>query len=141
MVLRWRNDNNVRKWMHNSDIILEEDHFNFLKKLKNDDSKLFFLLSKDNNYIGVIYFSKIDFKKKKAEFGLYSNPDIKGVGSVLQEIVCEYAITCLKLTTLTAEVLEKNISALKLYKKFKFKELSNTTINNKNIILLELSLS
>ena len=139
MILEWRNNDNIRKWMHNSNIISKENHFIFLKKLKNDMTKEFFLLSKNNNYIGVIYFSNINNKNKSAEFGLYSNPNLRGIGKILQETVCTYALSYLKLKKLSAEVLKDNTSALRLYKKFKFKE-SNNTSNNHKIVYLELSI-
>ena len=126
MVLKWRNRTTIRKWMYTSEIISQENHFNFLKILKNDQNKKYFLLQQDNSYIGVIYFTNIDFEEKNAEFGLYSNPELYGLGHILQEVICIYAFNYLKINTLIAKVLKNNYSAIKLYQKFKFIKLNNT---------------
>ncbi len=140
MILKWRNDENVKKWMYNSEIISIENHLKFIEALEKDENNQYFLLNRENENIGVIYFNNIDFYHRSTEFGLYANPDItmSGVGKILEKACIEYAFDVLKLNTLKLEVLSENIRALHLYKKFKFKEINKKIVNNREIICMEL---
>lgn len=124
MVLEWRNDPYVRKWMRNSKIIELQDHLDFIKSLKKSDDRYYFLVKEGTEYIGVIDFTDIDMERKNAFFGIYANPFFKrsGVGRKLLSILIEYAKNTLKLDKLKLEVLETNTKAIALYKKFGFLE-------------------
>ena len=61
MVLEWRNNQNIKKWMYTQDDINLESHLNFIDSLKNSKDKLYFLVKKDNIYIIITlknYFKK-----------------------------------------------------------------------------------
>jgi len=141
MILEWRNHENVKKWMYSSESILEINHLRFIDKLKLDKNSLYFLVNENSINIGVIYFNNIDFAKKIADFGLYVNPFIKkiGVGSILGKISINYAFNILKLQTLQLEVFVQNERAINLYKKFNFKEFMKKTVNNQQIVCMELT--
>lgn len=138
LVLKWRNDINVRQWMYNSSLISEEEHFHFIDSLYLSEEKQYFLVVLDCEKIGVIYFSDISFKNNYCEFGLYSNPNIKGVGSILLENVINYVFNNLKLKRIVAEVFVNNVKAISLYKSKNFKEYKRKVRNNKEIIFMEL---
>lgn len=140
MVLRWRNNDNIRKWMYDSQIISIENHFKFIKNLKNSKKNRYFLVDKDNEDIGVIYFNEIDHDLKSATCGLYADPDLKasGIGTILEDLCIKYAFDILKLTTLKLEVFSDNIRAISLYKKFDFKEVSTKIVNTQKVICMEL---
>jgi UDP-4-amino-4,6-dideoxy-N-acetyl-beta-L-altrosamine N-acetyltransferase len=125
MILEWRNHKEIRKYMYNQDIIPLKEHLEYITSLKNSKDKIYFLVKKNGDYIGVIDFTKINIDS--CHFGLYSKPDLKGVGDTLIKTILDYAFNNLKIKTLKLEVLESNIRAIKLYKRFKFKE-----INTKN---------
>ena len=40
MVLSWRNEESIRLWMHNKDIITIEEHLKFVNSLKNSKDKI-----------------------------------------------------------------------------------------------------
>lgn len=42
LILDWRNDENVRKWMVNKNIISYNEHLNYINSLKNNNQKLCF---------------------------------------------------------------------------------------------------
>lgn len=135
-VLSWRNDPNIRIWMHNEQIIEEDSHFSFIESLKNNSQKLYFLVSLENKNIGVVYFT--DITQNSAELGIYTNPDIKGFGKLLLNEICCYGFNKLKVEKLYAQVIENNIKAINLYNSFNFKQIKKETINNKTILFMEL---
>ncbi|ADN08186.1 UDP-4-amino-4,6-dideoxy-N-acetyl-beta-L-altrosamine N-acetyltransferase [Sulfurimonas autotrophica] len=139
-ILTWRNHPTIKKWMYTDDNILLDNHLNFISSLKSTKDKQYFVVDKDEQQIGVIYFTNIDTNKKECEFGLYANPfeKIAGVGSILEKLCIEYAFDILKLKKLKLEVFSNNKKALNLYKKFNFKEIGKKIVNNKDVICMEL---
>ncbi|ELU6581768.1 UDP-4-amino-4,6-dideoxy-N-acetyl-beta-L-altrosamine N-acetyltransferase [Campylobacter upsaliensis] len=115
-LLKWRNS--VGNFMKTQNISLKE-HLNFVKSLKNDASRRYFVLLKDGAWIGVINFFNID--KKACEFGLYAKPNLRGVGQLLMNEVLNYAFDTLKVQILKACVFKTNERALALYLKNDFK--------------------
>ncbi|EAJ1255123.1 UDP-4-amino-4,6-dideoxy-N-acetyl-beta-L-altrosamine N-acetyltransferase [Campylobacter lari] len=116
LVLKWRNNKNIAKFMKTQNIGLEE-HLDFLSSLKTDASKKYFLVYDDENIIGVIDF--INITNNSCEFGLYGIK--KGVGELLMQEVKNYAFNVLKIQTLNACVFKENTKALNLYLKHGFK--------------------
>ena len=138
MILKWRNHPEIRKWMYNQDEIKLEEHLNFIESLKSRKDKLYFLVKKEDEFIGVIDF--LDLDKKEIFYGIYSNPNSKimGVGRILNEISIDFAFNSLKAHKLKLEVFEDNIQVRNLYKKYKFRETSQKYVNNKKVICMEL---
>lgn len=134
-ILSWRNDPNIRIWMYDDSIIEKDSHLKFIENLKNNETKQYFLVSDQNQDIGVIYF--IDITTESAEFGIYSNPNVKNVGKTLMETIINYGFHTLKVKKLKAEVFENNIKAISLYNRFNFKQTNTQIKNNKTILLME----
>ncbi len=125
--------------MLNQDEISLKNHLDFIKYLKTTKEKLYFLVQKNDDFIGVIDF--YNFKDSSCEFGLYANPEIKlaGIGKILTESSIKYAFDILKLSSLKLEVFSDNVKALGLYKSFNFKECVQKKIDEKTLILMELN--
>ena len=138
MVLEWRNHPNIQKWMFTQEAIILEDHLNYIDSLSSREDRAYFLVKRDSENIGVIDFTNIDQNTKRAELGIYANPTIKGVGSFLMTSIIDYAFNTLCINTLISEVFEENRQALKLYKRYGFKETSTKETNNKNVLHMEL---
>lgn len=136
MVLKWRNNPDVRKWMYNQDEILLENHLAFIKSLKSKKDKLYFLVKKDNEYIGVIDFHNI--KDQSLIMGIYTNPSIKGFGKILLENIINYSFDVLKVKKIFSEVFSGNTKAYELYKKYNFIKTDIKIVNNKEVICMEL---
>ncbi|WP_188109967.1 UDP-4-amino-4,6-dideoxy-N-acetyl-beta-L-altrosamine N-acetyltransferase [Sulfurimonas hydrogeniphila] len=139
MVLQWRNHLDVKKWMYrNTEISLYEhlEHINLLEQKKDK----YFLVKKNDIFLGVIYFTDIDYKKRECYFGLYANPfeKIAGVGQVLEQLCINYVFKNLKFKKLKLEVFKDNKKAINLYKKFNFKEVGVKIVHNKDVICMEL---
>jgi len=138
MVLEWRNHPDTRRWMYTQDEISLENHLNFIESLKTREDKLYFIVKKDDNYIGVVDF--YNFENNSCEFGLYSNPFLKmaGIGRVLEEISIDYVFKILKISVIKLEVFSDNIQVINLHKKYKFKETKRKIISDKEVVCMEL---
>lgn len=134
MLLRWRNDDNVRKWMYTSDIISKENHFEFIDTLENNKSDKYFLVQQENKNLGVIYFNNIT--KTDCKFGLYANVELKSVGKILLTCIFEYAFNNLALGEIFAEVFQENTKAISLYEKIGLKKIDTKIVNNKKVICM-----
>ena len=120
MVLKWRNDERIAKFMKNKSVGKEE-HFAFLERLKSIQDKIYFLVNDKamGEFIGVISF--VDITKQSCEFGVYKNPELKGVGKKLLDLIKEYAFFTLKVGIIKAKAYNNNEKAIALYEKFGFK--------------------
>lgn len=116
MVLRWRNDERIAKFMKNKSVS-EQEHRNFISNLKNDETKRYFLVKEDSDYISVIDF--VDIAADSCEFGIYANPELKG--KILMQTIAEYAAKTLKVGELKSCAYNENEKAIALYRKFGFK--------------------
>ncbi|WP_024787304.1 MULTISPECIES: UDP-4-amino-4,6-dideoxy-N-acetyl-beta-L-altrosamine N-acetyltransferase [unclassified Lebetimonas] len=126
-VLKWRNHPEIRKWMFDKNEISLKNHLEFIEKLKNDKSRLYFKV----NDLGVINFK---INKNSAEIGIHKNPEKKGVGKILIKKIIDYGFNMLNLNKLILYVYEDNLKAINLYKKYGFKE----TDKKNNLIKMEL---
>lgn len=124
MVRRWRNHPEVRKWMYTDHEISEEEHMEFLEKLKEDKKNFYYLVLKDGKAIGVLYLNRVDFRNRNAYFGIYANPEekIHGAGLVLEKTAIKLAFEVTNLHTLKLEVIEDNEKAINFYKRMGFLE-------------------
>lgn len=128
MIRKWRNDENVRKWMYTDHIISESEHRLFMISLAENKNNIYWLVKNNNSatdeYLGVLSFNRIDFKNKNSYFGMYANPDIKkmGIGITLDKIAIQMAFEEMKLHTLKLEVIEENKFVILLHKKTGFQE-------------------
>ena len=134
MVLEWRNHHFVRKFMFAQEPITLENHLAYIETLYEKEDRLYFLVKKDSEPIGVIDFTDIDHEDSRVYMGLYAKPMLKEVGDILMESTLEYAFKTLAVRSVICEVFEENFSAIKLYKRFDFKEI----LIRSNIIVMEL---
>ena len=137
MILKWRNHPDIRKWMYNQDEIKLEEHLNFIESLKSRKDKLYFLVKKEDEFIGVIDFTQL-IEKESVHMGIYSNPNLSGNGKILLSKIIEYSFHDLKVEKVFSEVFIENEKAYNLYKKFNFKDISEKIVNNKKVICMEL---
>ncbi|ELB9335823.1 UDP-4-amino-4,6-dideoxy-N-acetyl-beta-L-altrosamine N-acetyltransferase [Campylobacter upsaliensis] len=122
-LLKWRNS--VGNFMKTQNISLKE-HLNFVKSLKNDASRRYFVVFKGGQSIGVIHLFNISLQT--CEFGLYAKPNLRGVGQLLMNEVLNYAFDTLKVQILKACVFKTNERALTLYLKNDFKIINEDEI-------------
>ena len=138
IILKWRNHSDIRKWMYNKDEIKLEEHLSFIDSLKSRKDKLYFLVKKEEEFIGVIDFTQL-VDKESVHMGIYSNPNINGNGKILLNKIIDYSFNNLKVKRVFSEVFAENDKAYNLYKKFNFKAISEKIVNNKKVICMELN--
>jgi UDP-4-amino-4,6-dideoxy-N-acetyl-beta-L-altrosamine N-acetyltransferase len=138
MILEWRNHPDVRKWMYTNDKISLKNHLEFIESLINNKNKAYFLLQDEIESIGVVDF--YNFTRNSCEFGFYSNPFSKviGIGRIMEEASINYAFEVLGLEILKLEVYSDNIQVRNLHKKYKFQESGVKSVNDKEVICMEL---
>lgn len=124
MVLRWRNNDEVRKWMYRETPITAEEHKDFLASLKTDPRNFYYLVKEGERYLGVINLTRLDYANRHAYLGIYRNPEeeIIHTGTKLGRILLTLAFDIAGLHTLKLEVIEDNERAIHLYKKMGFVE-------------------
>ena len=71
MVLSWRNNENIKRWMYSQDDIKLEDHLSYIDSLEVLIDKQYLTVKKNDRYIGVIDFTNIDFENKITDFKNY----------------------------------------------------------------------
>ena len=141
MILDWRNHENIKKWMYSQDEISVEVHLSFIAELQFSKSRQYMAVKKDNKYVGVVDFTKIDETNKECYFGLYANPfeKIAGIGRILEEVCLKYILDLLSLNKIKLEVFSDNVRALNLYKKYNFKRVGVKNVHDKQVICMELT--
>ena len=137
MILEWRNKIDIQKWMHTQNDISLEEHLDFIDSLKTIKDKLYFLVKKDDIYIGVINFTQIK-QNESLHMGVYTNPDLKGYGKILLETIINFSFEILKVEKIFSEVYFENERAYILYKRYNFIEIGKKSLNNRKIIIMEL---
>ncbi len=123
--------------MYNQDEIKLKEHLSFIDSLKSRKDKLYFLVKKEDEFIGVIDFTQL-VEKTSVHMGIYSNPNIKGNGKILLNKIINYSFNNLKVKRIFSEFFAENDKAHNLYKKFNFKDISEKIVNNKKVICMEL---
>jgi RimJ/RimL family protein N-acetyltransferase len=127
----WRNQDDIRKWFLNSDVITEEQHgawFERYSKLDNDF--VFIILAKElgATSVGQVSLYDIDWDTGIAEYGrlMIGHPDARGKGYARHatNLVLRIGFEYLKLKEIHLEVKEDNFSAQKIYLDCGFTEIS-----------------
>jgi len=142
LVFNWRNNVEVRKWMYSTDLVDLDSHFNFVKKLENDKSKLYFLVKRNDTPIGT--FSLTAIENNEAEWGYYVSPDYhhKNLGVEFYYYALEFVYSVLKIQNLKGYVLVENKAANSFSDLFGFtKEISEemSLANNDKYFFREMS--
>ena len=121
-ILSWRNHSSIRKWMFDKEPISLENHIAYIASLQEKKDRVYFVVKQYGQAVGVIDFTNIDLNNLEAQIGLYAKPMLKGVGSLLMQNILEYGFNQLKIKKIVATVFEDNVSAIRLYEKFNFKQ-------------------
>lgn len=122
-ILKWRNDDNIRKWMFKARIIETGNHLKFIDSLNNDHKNFYWRVS-DNAGVkyGVISLNKVDMENGNSYLGIYKNPDLDktGAGMALMKALFHVAFKIASLHTLKLEVTADNERAINFYHKSGF---------------------
>jgi len=139
-IRQWRNKEEIRKYMLNQHIITKEEHLNWLESLKNRNDWKFWVVFVEERPIGSVYLQNIDFKNLTSEWGFYIGEDDfkgKGLGKYILFKLLKFYFEEMKYEVLFTKVLSDNIAALNIYRKFKFKMISDFLNNQRKVEILK----
>jgi UDP-4-amino-4,6-dideoxy-N-acetyl-beta-L-altrosamine N-acetyltransferase len=121
-ILKWRNDQTVRNFSNNHEIITINEHKAFVEKLKINKSREYYFVNLRTDELGggVIHFN--DITENEATIGLYKNfkSKIHNIGEILMDLIMIIAKQK-QLKKLKLDVLKNNGRALVLYGRYNFR--------------------
>lgn len=128
-----RNQEDVRKYMYTSHEITESEHQGWLASLKGNNRQMVFVAVSDGQAIGIVSLNAINAVQKTADWAFYLDTEIqgKGLGSIVEFWMLDYAFNEAGIEKLNCEVLETNPTVIKMHQKFGF-ELEG--VRRKNIL-------
>ena len=139
LIVKWRNNEKVRKNFIFQEDFTEEMHLNWLNtKVANKEVVQFIIKIKENDKpIGSVYFRDIDYDKKEAEYGIFIGEDDergKGYGSETVKLALDYAFNVINLESIILRVFADNKSAIKSYESagFKFDRIERNFIESES---------
>ncbi|MFY9270850.1 MAG: UDP-4-amino-4,6-dideoxy-N-acetyl-beta-L-altrosamine N-acetyltransferase [Candidatus Manganitrophaceae bacterium] len=123
-VRRWRNHDEVRKWIYSDHLISKKEHLRFIEGLKEDRKNYYWMVEDREGGIGVISLNKVDPKHKNTYLGIYTNPDSprKRAGKILIDLLKRLCFEIAKLHSLRLEVIDGNERAVRFYRKMGFRK-------------------
>ncbi|MAU40386.1 MAG: UDP-4-amino-4,6-dideoxy-N-acetyl-beta-L-altrosamine N-acetyltransferase [Kordiimonas sp.] len=124
MVLDWRNQENVRKYMYNDRVITPGEHARWIEATLQADNRAYFIFQHQGRPIGLVGFYDIDPVHRRADWAFYlGEGDVrKGSGAVMEYLALNYAFDELSLHKLCCEVFTFNAGVIKMHKRFGFVE-------------------
>jgi diamine N-acetyltransferase len=125
----WRNQDYIRKWFVNSNVISEDQHSAWFQGyMELDNDFVFVILAKDldNTPVGQISLYGIDWHAQTAEYGRLMIGNLaahgKGYAKRATRLILKIGFNELHLHEIFLEVFENNVIAQKLYKDCGFHE-------------------
>ena len=88
-VLSLRNEPHIRKWMFDSQAISWDQHLHFLTQLKDDKSKMYFFVKRNDCFIGV--YSLTEIKNNSGQGGFYISTE-----AAYRKLVVEFIFYSIK---------------------------------------------
>lgn len=122
LVLTWRNNLEVRRFMYNNHEISETEHRSWFVHMDNDPQSLWFIQQDENDESdGVVYFTQYQPENRSSFWGFYTAPDTPaGTDTKLGLDALDKAFNELNLHKLNAEVLSSNERSLRFHDKLGF---------------------
>lgn len=122
LTLSWRNQDHIRKWFLNSDVISQQTHNAWFERYAAlDNDFVFIILAKDLNNVSVgqISLYDIDWNVGGAEYGrlMIGHPEARGKGCARHatNLVLRIGFEQLGLQEIHLEVKEENFLAQRIY--------------------------
>lgn len=136
----WLNDSEVNKYLETRKCNIPELKRYIQKQLDDPNSFFVGIFDKKNNkHIGNIKLEPIDWKNKKAVFGiLIGNKDYwgKGIGTEATKLIVDYAFKDMNLNEIELGVISENKAAIKVYEKVGFKviDIKKNAVNHDGVL-------
>ena len=126
-IIRWRNQDEIRKFFIYQQLITKEEHITWLEdNIATRKTEQFIIVDKKKEHsIGSVYLRDVDYKNKKAELGIFIGEISylgKGYGSKAAKIILKYGFNELGLNKVFLRVLADNSRAIRSYEKVGFQQ-------------------
>lgn len=122
-IIRWRNS--VRDKFIDRNLFTVESHTKWLNNVvKNGKAVQFIIVTNCDGRIGSVFLRDIDYKNKKAEYGIFigeAGMQGKGYGTEAARLIIQYGFETLGLHKIMLRVFAFNHKAIKSYEKAGFK--------------------
>ena len=121
-VRNWRNDESIRKYMLNDNIITEEEHKNWLESLAKTKQNMLFLACLNEDIIGVASIINADYTNKTCSWGQYLSPKHLGLGLgfFIEYYFLNYIFDNFEFEKINSEILSNNKKNIRLHDKLGF---------------------
>lgn len=125
LIVKWRNQDNVRRYFIFQERFTEEGHMNWIESMIDTGKAIqFIIVEKHSNMpIGSVYFRDISKEHNRAEYGIFIGEESavgKGYGTETAQLAVEYGFHTLKLHKIVLRVFADNERAIKSYEKTGF---------------------
>jgi RimJ/RimL family protein N-acetyltransferase len=131
-IVRWRNEQEIKKWFLNQNRLTFEEHMKWFIKKKTDRLDYIICVKKTQQPIGTLNYKNI--KKDKAEVGkMLGNKEYWGRDFAKEAyfLWLKVGFNVLKLKHIYAQTMVKNIPNIKLNEKFGFKVIAKIKVKLK----------
>lgn len=124
LIRKWRNSEEVAKYMYTDSIISKEQQENWFKAIQNSSTSKYWLIEYDNSKIGVVNLTGIEQSLQSCYWAFYLG-DVShrgaGIGGKIEYTILDYVFNTLKLNKLRCEVFVTNEKVIKMHEKFGFR--------------------
>ena len=115
-VWRWRNEESIRRFMYNKEVIPFENHLKFIDGLSERNDVYYWIVEREGEIVGVTNLTSVDLQKSRAELGYYMVPEMQkkviGIDFAYNNFV--FAFCEIGVDTLFGGIDKRNINAVTL---------------------------
>ena len=124
MVLRWRNSENVRRYMLNDHIITQEEHRKWYQRICKDPGCEWLIAEFRGDPIGVVSITDIKTQDGTCTWGMYIGENVRnsGIGVLMEIHAIDRMVNHHKIRKIWGEVLGSNQRVILMHKRFGFEE-------------------
>jgi len=110
MVLKWRNSENIRKYMLSNELITMYEHIQWFEKISNDLSSENLIAEYNGNPIGFVSITDINSVNRTCTWGMYIGEEntILGLGVLLEICAIDRMFGFHKIRKIWGQVLSSN---------------------------------
>ncbi|GLH57772.1 UDP-4-amino-4,6-dideoxy-N-acetyl-beta-L-altrosamine N-acetyltransferase [Helicobacter ailurogastricus] len=120
-ILAFRNHPATTAWMY-AERVSKEAHLHFIEQLQHSQNAAYYLFKRGLELLGVGSLTRIDFAHNHAFLGIYKNPDLEHVGTLILDGLEFIAFFKLGLHTLHLEVMANNTRAIGFYERHSYRK-------------------
>ena len=118
MVLKWRNQKEVRVMMKDDHVISHHEHGMWFSAIQKSSNCEWFIVQYDGKDVGVLGITNIDNRYNTCSWSMYLCPSMigTGVGVLIEICAIDYMLLSHKIKKIWGEVLSINPGLLSLHK-------------------------